>query len=183
MPRITTLPTIESSPEAARPLLQAVAKQLGSVPNLFRTVANSPAALDAYLGFGAALGKGRLDLRTRERIALVVADLNGCEYCLSAHSYIAANLVKLEAAEIAAARAGRSADRTADAALRFAAAVVRARGHVDDADIASAHAAGLDDGMIVEIVAHVAINTFTNYLNEVARTTVDFPAAPARAAA
>jgi uncharacterized peroxidase-related enzyme len=183
MPRIATHPSIDASPEAARPLLQAVAKQLGSVPNLFRTVASSPAALEAYLGFGAALGKGRLDLRTRERIALVVAELNGCEYCLSAHSYIAANLVKLEAAEIAAARAGRSTDRMADAALHFAAAVVHAKGHVADADIAAARAAGLDDGMIVEIVAHVAINTFTNYLNEVARTTVDFPAAPARAAA
>ncbi len=183
MPRITTHPTIDASPEAARPLLQAVAKQLGAVPNLFRTVANSPAALDAYLGFGAALAKGRLDLRTRERIALAVADMNGCEYCLSAHGYIAANLVKLETAEIAAARAGHSADPMADAALRFAAAVVRAKGHVADADVAAARAAGLDDGMIVEVVAHVAINTFTNYLNEVARTEVDFPAAPARAAA
>lgn len=183
MSRLATHPSIAASPEAARPLLQGVEKQLGSVPNLFRTVASSPAALEAYLAFGAAIGKGKLDARTRERIALAVADINGCQYCLSAHSYIAANLVKLESSEIAAARAGRSTDPKADAALRFAAAVIRAKGHVANTDLAAARLAGLDDGMIVEVVAHVAYNTFSNYVNEVARTQVDFPEAPPRAAA
>lgn len=183
MNRLATHPSIAASPEAARPFLEGVEKQLGSVPNLFRTVASSPAALEGFLAFGAAIGKGKLDLRTRERIALAVADINGCQYCLSAHSYIAANLVKLESSEIAAARAGRSTDPKADAALRFAAAVIRAKGHVADTDLAAARMAGLDDGMIVEVVALVAYNTFTNYVNEVARTQVDFPEAPPRAAA
>ena len=183
MTRLATHSTIDASPEAARPLLKAVEKQLGSVPNLFRTVANSPAALDAYLGFGAALAKGSLDLRTRERVALAVADANGCGYCLAAHGYLAANLAKLDAGEIAAARAGRSVDPKADAALRFATAVLRAKGRVSDADLAAARADGLDDGAMVEIVAHVAINTFTNFVNEVARTEIDFPAVPPRAAA
>src|SRR5271163_2206283 len=100
MPRITALATIEASPAASQPLLEGVKKQLGSVPNLFRTVANSPAALQGYLGLNAALAKGRLSAATRERIALTVAEINGCGYCLAAHGYLAKNLVKLDEREI-----------------------------------------------------------------------------------
>jgi len=121
MSRIPTPATVEDAPEAAQPLLAAVQNQLGSVPNLFRLVSNSPAALEGYLGMNAALGRGRLPAPTRERIALAVAEINGCDYCLSAHSYLATNLAKLDAAEIAANRAGGSNDPRADAAVRFAA--------------------------------------------------------------
>ena len=150
-------------------------KQLGSVPNLFRVVGNSPAALEGYLGLNGALGKGRLEAKTRERIALAVAELNGCDYCLSAHSYLGKNLAKLDDAEMLANREGGSSDAKADAALRFAAKVVAARGHVTDSDVAAVKAAGYDDGQVMEIVAHVALNTLTNYVNEVAATPVDFP--------
>ena len=123
--RIHTPASIEESPAAAQPLLEAVKKQLGVMPNLFRMVANSPAALEGYLGLNGALGKGQLDARTRERIALAVAELNGCDYCLSAHTYLGKNLAKLDDAELAANREGGSQDATADAAVRFAGAVVR----------------------------------------------------------
>lgn len=175
MTRLTTPASIDAAPEAARPLLQAVNRQIGSVPNLFRLVANSPAALEGYLGMSGALAKGRLPAPTRERIALAVAQINACGYCLAAHTYLGSHAAKLSDAEIAANRQGRSDDEQADAAVRFAARVATQRGHVSDADVAAVKAAGYDDGQIVEIVQHVALNTWTNYINEVARTVVDFP--------
>lgn len=175
MTRLTVPASVDTAPEAARPLLQAVQRQLGSVPNLFRLVANSPAALEGYLGMSGALAKGRLPAATRERIALAVAQINACGYCLAAHTYLGSHVAKLSDAEIAANRQGRSDDAQADAAVRFAARVATQRGHVSDADVAAVKAAGYDDGQIVEIVQHVALNTWTNYLNEVARTVVDFP--------
>jgi uncharacterized peroxidase-related enzyme len=175
MSRIPTPPTIESSPAAAQPLLEAVKKQLGSVPNMFRLIANSPAALEGYLGLNGALGKGQLDARTRERIALAVAEWNGCDYCLSAHSYLGKNLARLDDAEMTANREGSSSDAKAAAALQFAGKVLATRGHVSAADLDAVKAAGYSDAQVLEIVLHVALNTLTNYVNEVAKTDIDFP--------
>jgi uncharacterized peroxidase-related enzyme len=182
MSRIHIPPSIDAAPAATRPQLAAVDQQLGFVPNLFRLVANSPAALDGYLGMSGALARGRLAAQTRERIALAVAQVNDCGYCLSAHSDLGRNLAKLSDAEIAANRNGGSLDPKADAAVRFAVRVVRERGHVSDVDLRAVRSAGYDDAEIVEIVQHVALNTWTNYINEVAKTEVDFPAAAALAA-
>ena len=182
MSRLPTPASIETSPAASQPLLQAVKKQLGVVPNLFRLVGNSPAALEGYLGLNGALAKGALEPPTRERIALAIAEINGCNYCLAAHSYLGKNLAKLSDAEIAANRDGHSADVKADAAVGFAVKLVKARGHVSDADIKAVKDAGYDDAQVIEIVLHVALNTLTNYVNEVAKTAIDFPAVAARAA-
>ena len=175
MNRLPTPPSIEASPTASRPMLEAVKKQLGSAPNLFRTLGISSAALEGYLGLSGALGKGELDLRTRNRLAMVVAESNGCTYCLSAHTYLGLNLAKLSAEELSANRDARSSDARAEAALVFARRVVEARGHVSEADVREVKAAGYSDAAVVEIVMHVALNTLTNYLNEVAKTEVDFP--------
>ena len=178
-----TIPSLEQSPAASQPLLDAVNKQLGVVPSLFRLVGNSPAALEGYLGLGKALGKGSIGAATGERIALAIAEVNQCGYCLSAHTYLGKNLVKLDDAEIAANRAGGSGNARADAAVRFAVQVARARGHVADAEVQAVKAAGFSEAEIIEIVLHVALNTWTNYINEVARTTIDFPVAqPLRSA-
>lgn len=182
MSRISTPATIEASPSGSQPLLEAVKKQFGVVPNLFRVVGNSPAALEGYLGLNGALAKGTIDAKTRERIALAVAEINGCDYCLAAHSYMGANLAKLDEAEILANRRGTSSDTKADAAVRFAASVTKARGHVGTSDVEAVRAAGFNDAQIVEIVLHVALNTLTNYVNNVAETAVDFPAAKPLAA-
>ena len=149
MSRIDIPATIEAAPEASRPLLEQVTKQLGSAPNLFRLAAQSPAALEGYLGTFGALGKGRLPAATRERIALAIAEYNGCGYCLSAHTYLGANLAKLSPEEIAANRKGRSADAKANAALVFAVKVADSRGHVSDADLSDVRAAGYDDAQII----------------------------------
>ncbi|TLY80372.1 MAG: carboxymuconolactone decarboxylase family protein [Gammaproteobacteria bacterium] len=183
MSRIPTPATIEAAPPASRPLLETVKKQLGVAPNLFRLVANSPAALEGYLNLSGALGKGALPAATRERIALTVAELNGCSYCLSAHTYLGKNVAKLDDAEITANRSGASNDPKADVAVRFAAKVVRERGHVSEDDVRAVKNAGYDDAQVIEIVLHVALNTWTNYINEVAKTEVDFPVITPRKAA
>ncbi|NJO55514.1 MAG: peroxidase-related enzyme [Rhodospirillales bacterium] len=183
MSRIPTPATIDDTPEASRPLLAAVKKQLGVVPNLFRLVANSPAALEGYLGLSGALNKGALPAPTRERIALAVAEINGCSYCLSAHTYLGRNVAKLDDAEITANRNGASMDPKADAAVRFAAKVAQERGHVGGDDLRAVKLAGYDDAQIIEIVLHLALNTWTNYINEVAKTDIDFPIVNARKAA
>jgi uncharacterized peroxidase-related enzyme len=183
MSRVPTPATISDAPVASRPLLESVQKQLGVVPNLFRLVANSPAALEGYLGLTGALGKGALPAATRERIALAVAEINGCGYCLSAHTYVGKNLAKLDDAEITANRNGASTDPKADAAVRFAAKVARERGHVSEDDVRAVRLAGYDDAQVIEIVLQVALNTWTNYLNEVAKTDIDFPVVTPRKAA
>ena len=175
MSRIPTPATIKDAPTAAQPLLQAVQQQLGSAPNLFRMVANSPAALEGYLGMMGALAKGALPAPTRERIALAVAEVNGCDYCLSAHTYLGRNLAKLDDAELTANRHGASNEPVADAAVRFAVKVARERGHITEDDLRAVRLAGYDNAQIIEIVQHVALNTWTNYINEVARTEIDFP--------
>jgi uncharacterized peroxidase-related enzyme len=183
MSRIPTPATIAAAPPASQPLLEAVKKQLGSVPNLFRLVSNSPAALQGYLDLSGALTKGVLPAQTRERIALAVAEINGCDYCLSAHTYLGKNLAKLDDAEIAANRNGASNDPKADAAVRFAATVARGRGHVSEDEVRAVKLAGYDDAQVIEIVLHVALNTWTNYINNVAKTDIDFPVITARKAA
>lgn len=174
MPRIPIPATIDAAPAASRPLLEAVKKQLGIVPNLFRMVANSPAALEGYVGLIGALGKGTLPAATHERIALAVADANACDYCLSAHTYLGRNVAKLDDAEIAANRRGTSNDSHAAAAVRFARKVMQHHGHVADDDLRAVRAAGYDDAQIVEIVQHVGLNVWTNYVNGVAQTAIDF---------
>lgn len=181
--RIPTAATIAAAPEASHALLEGVKKQLGVAPNLFRMVANSPAALQGYLGLLGALGKGALPAATHERIALAIAEFNSCDYCLSAHTYLGKNVAKLDDSEIAANRSGTSNDAKAGAAVRFARQVAQLRGHVSDEDVRAIQAAGYTDAEIVEIVQHVALNTWTNYVNSVARTEIDFPVVTARRAA
>jgi uncharacterized peroxidase-related enzyme len=173
--RIPTPATIAAAPTAAHGLLEAVQRQLGSVPNLFRIVATSPAALEGYLSLSGALGKGTLDARTRERLAITVAQENGCDYCLSAHTYLGKHAAKLDDAELAANRDAASGDARAAAALRFARAVVHARGHVSAAEVQAVQAAGYDGAQVVEIILHVALNTLTNYVNTALATEIDFP--------
>lgn len=168
------IPARGDVPEASKPILDAVEKQLGTVPNMFRLLANSPAALQGFTANNAALGKA-LDLKTRERIALAVAQVNACDYCLSAHTYLGLNLAKIGADEIALNRNGASADPKADAAVRFAAKIVRERGQINVNDLRAVRDAGYSDGQIVEIVAVAAENFFTNLLNIVADTAIDFP--------
>jgi len=173
MPRIKAVNPADATGKAKR-LLDAVNTTLGVTPNLMRTLAVAPAALEGYLNLNGALAGGVLDARFREQIALAVAQANSCEYCLAAHSALGSH-AGLSAESIAASRGARASDPKRDAGLKLAQAIVLHRGDVPDAALANASAAGLSDAEIVEIVANVAINFFTNYFNQVAQTEVDFP--------
>ena len=173
MSRITT-PARDRAPAASQPMLTAVFQQLGVVPNLYRVLALSPAALKGFLDLSAALAK-TLDVKTRERIAIAVANVNGCDYCLSAHTYLALNLAKITAEDAELCRAGSSVDGKAAAAVKFAAQVAQRRGRVLDSDIAEVKAAGYSEAQIVEIIALVAENVFSNFLNNAVQTEIDFP--------
>lgn len=165
----------EDASGAAADVLAAAQELLGITPNLTKAMANSPAALRGYLDFHRVLGQGRLPGALRERIALLVAQEHECDYCLSEHTYRATRTAGLTAAQAADARAGR-ADEPRDAAvLAFAVALVRARGAVDDGQLAAARAAGLTAEEIVEVTADVALNVFANYLSLAARVEVDWP--------
>ena len=155
-------------------LFDAVQSKMGLVPNLVRVLGAAPAALEGYLGLSGALAGGTLSAKLREQIALTVAETNLCGYCLSAHTFIGGK-VGLTADDMANARRAESTASKADAILKLARNIVVQRGEVSDADFMKARDAGLTDGEIVETVANVAVNIFTNYVNHVARTVVDFP--------
>lgn len=176
------IPSVENSPAASKPLLDAVHKQLGVVPNLMKLIGNSPAALEGYLSLNGALAKGKLDISLRERIALAIAEYNGCAYCLSAHAYLGEHLAKLSAADMEDARCARATDPGTNAALQFSLRVANQQGRVSDADVKSLRLAGFDDAGIVEIVCNVALNLLTNYINNVGLTTIDFPEVQPKAA-
>ncbi|BAM86788.1 conserved hypothetical protein [Bradyrhizobium oligotrophicum S58] len=173
MPRIALVDTTRADAGVVA-ALSAVKAKIGMTPNLFSTLAQSGATLNGYLAFSDALAKGALSARQREIIALAVAQANGCEYCLSAHSLMGKG-AGLSPDGLRKAREG-TADNATDAAVaRLARRVVETKGQVADADLATARAAGLDDGRLVEIIANVAINVLTNYINNAAHTDIDFP--------
>lgn len=158
----------------AAEVLGAVRASLGRVPNIFATMAHSPAVLQGYLAFSGALGEGRLSAALREQIALAVAGENACDYCASAHTALARG-AGVSAEEAARNLRGEASDARVAAILSFTRAVVRERGHVSGAELDTLRAAGVDDGELVEIIANIAANLFTNYFNHVAGTEIDFP--------
>ncbi|HEX2668263.1 MAG TPA: peroxidase-related enzyme [Gammaproteobacteria bacterium] len=180
MPRIA--PLAQPAGEA-KTLLDAVQSKLGATPNMFRTFAHSPAALNGLLGLFAAADAGSLGKPLVEKIALVVAEANGCQYCLSAHSYLGKHVAKLDDKALDQARTGRSQDAREQAALRFAGAVLEERGHVSDAELKAVRDAGFSDAAILDIVTAVALNVLTNYANVVTQVEVDFPVVKLRSAA
>lgn len=173
MNRIPTLDPANATGKAKQ-LLDAVQAKLGITPNLTRVLAQAPSALEGYLGFSGAVADGGLSARIREQIALTVAEENSCGYCLSAHTFIGGK-VGLTDSDIAAARHATAADGKTDAILKLAAEIVAHRGKISDASLESARQAGISDAELVETVANVALNLFTNYLNHVAETAIDFP--------
>ena len=171
--RIAQIDLTEATDKTRR-LFDDVQARLGVVPNIFRVLANAPAALEGYLSFNRALDGGSFDTTLREQIALTVAGTNLCGYCLSAHTFIAGR-AGLTEKEIADAGHAISAIAKTDAILKLARNIVVQRGEVSEGDLDQARASGMTDGEIVETVANVALNIFTNYVNHVARTVVDFP--------
>lgn len=166
--------TIEKANNKAKSLLTAVKNKMGVVPNIFGAFANAPAALQGYLSFNEALAGGSLDAALREKIALVTASANGCDYCASAHSFLGEK-AGIDKIELAKNLIGRSANEKDEAALLFAKEVIAKRGRVPSESVENMRRVGYSDEEIVEIIAHVSLNTYTNYFNEVFQTENDFP--------
>jgi uncharacterized peroxidase-related enzyme len=177
MSRINPVSKETANPKSLE-ILTAVNKALGIVPNMVATMAQSPAVANAYVGFNNDLSQGSLSAKIRERIALTVAEENSCDYCLAAHTFLGKK-VGLSEAEVVNARRGASDEPKVAAALAFATKVVEKRGQATDADVAALRQHGFSDGEIIEIIANVVLNIFTNYLNIAAGTEIDFPPAPA----
>jgi uncharacterized peroxidase-related enzyme len=179
------IPSIQ--PEEAtgktKDLLDGVKAKIGMVPNVFKLLAHSPTGLEGVLQFYGALSGGTLDAATRERIALAVANVNGCDYCNAVHTAVAKSL-RLSDEEIAVNRRGHSSDTQANVAVAFARKVAVTRADVSEGDVQALREVGYSDAQIVEIVLNVAYNVVTNYVNEAFKTDIDFPrAAPATRAA
>lgn len=173
MARVSVIDPNTATGDAAA-LLAAVQAQLGITPNFIRVLANSPKALEGFLGLYAAAGGFGVDKATQERIALAVAEGNGCQYCVSAHTAIGRH-AGLSNDEMLLNRRGRSTDARAAAAVAFAGALNDNLGEVTTAEFEAARGAGLSDGEIVEIIAIVALNIFTNMIGKATRVEIDFP--------
>jgi len=168
----------ETANGPAQALLATTRKQLGRVPNLYRAMANSPTALSAYLAFRGALQGGALDVRMHERIALLTAQRNHCDYCIAAH-YFRGSKIGMTATDLDATRHARSDDPKIQAALAFVVALIDGRGVVPAPIRQNVIDKGWSEAEIGEMVAHVALNMFSNYFKQIAEPALDFPPAPA----
>ncbi len=157
-------------------LLAAIKAKMGRVPNVFKTMAHSPMVLQAYLGFSGAFVDAKLPPKVREQIALAVGEDNQCGYCVAAHSAIG-KLSGLTPEEIEAGRRAKSQDPKTDAILKFTKKLSSNRGNITDPELAEVRRAGCSDEEILEIITAVVLNLFTNYVNHVADTAIDFPQA------
>ena len=173
---MTRIAAIDSSTAQGqlKDLLDATQSQLGRIPNLYAAMAQSPAALEGYLALRGALGKGMLSIPMRERIALLTASINDCGYCVSAHTFRGAK-VGLSSSELAATQHSQSEEPKSLAALQFVDALLQQHGQISNDDFVKVKAQGWSDAEIGEMVAHIALNVFSNYFNHVATPVLDFP--------
>lgn len=164
----------ENVPADSKPTLDAFTKNIGFTPNMMATFAASPIAFNAWAALFGGMSKA-LDVKTRDSIGLAVSEVNGCNYCLTVHSYTAKHMAKLDPDEITLARKGHANDPKRDAAVQLARKVIETRGNVSDADLAAARDAGYTDANILEIVGLVAMYSLTNFINNVSDPDKDFP--------
>ena len=179
MSRIPIPATLEVAPEASKPTLEAIKKQIGALPNVFRMMSNSPAVLEAYAALNGALGKGKLDKKIRERIALAIAQINGCEYCLAAHTLLAKSLGFTDQQILDLRRANFPADPKLDALVKLAKSITENKGHADPQSVDNFFAAGYSKGALIDVVIAVADKIITNYVFALTAVPIDYPLAPA----
>ena len=181
MNRIPLIDRAHTSPDR-KALLDQIHGAFGATPNMFRAVANSPAALQSMWTAFNTLGSGTLSAKLGEQIAVAVANRNACEYCLAAHTALGRK-AGATADEMAAAQVGSASDAATQAALNFALKVVEQRAQITADDVQALRTAGFSDEAVMEILAHVALNLFTNYVNVAFDVPLDFPAVKLRPAA
>lgn len=168
-------PKPEQVPAESKPTLDAFTKTIGFTPNMLATFALSPIAFNAWATLFGSLSKA-LDVKTRDSIGLAVSEVNGCNYCLTVHSFTAEHMAKLPGNEIILARKGHATEPKRDAAVQFARKISESRGRVSDADLRAVRDAGHTDANVMEIIALVASYSLTNFFNNVFDPEKDFPA-------
>lgn len=173
MSYIAPLPRHQAEPAIAA-TLDAIQKKIGMVPNLYLTLARSPAALNGLLGLNDAIAGGQLNAREREIVALATSQANGCQYCLSAHTLLGKH-AGLSPEQALQARAGKGSEPREAALAQLARDMVEQRGHISATQLDSCRSAGLSESELLEVVTHVAATVLTNYTNNIARTAIDFP--------
>ena len=181
MPRIA-IPTRDDAPPETHAFLDTVGKRFGFVPNLFRLLAVSPPALQAFFGIQGALSKS-MDINTIEAMGMAVSEESGCAYCLATHAYLGAHFGRLNAEELSLNRQGTSGDAQRAAAVRLAKAIANKRGKISDSELADVRRAGFSDAQIITIAALTAQFLMTNFMNNISQIDVDFPLAPKAKAA
>jgi uncharacterized peroxidase-related enzyme len=174
MPRISAIDPQQAQGEA-QDFLAAIQGKFNATPNFFRTIAHAPAMGRAFAAFNAALTGTRLSTEQRELIALTQAGFHGCPYCSAYHVY-AAGKAGVSKAQAMAWLQGAASVPSDQALARFVRAVLAQRGRLSDADLQSFAQAGFDEGHMVEVMAVISANVFTNFINLAAQTEVDFPA-------
>ncbi len=173
MPRIEPLSDDQATGQAAE-LFSAITQKIGKVPNLYRTLGQAPSVLAGLLQLGETLDGGSLSAPVKEQIALRVANRNSCDYCESAHTAIG-KMVGLSEEQTIDARQGQADDDKAQAVLNLVDAILEREGFVTDDQLAAARDAGLSDAEVLEVTGQVVKNFFTNFVNHIAQTEVDFP--------
>ena len=173
---VQRIPSIDLSAadETTKKNFEKLTARIGRVPNMPRAMAQSPAVLEGYMGLLEALAQGLLSKKLAAELALALAGINHCQYCASSHTVLS-KFAGLNDAQIVNALEGKVDDAKDATAINFAKIVVEKRGRIDDDDFNRVRDAGFTPGEISEIVAHVALNIFTNYFNLVARTNIDWP--------
>jgi uncharacterized peroxidase-related enzyme len=171
----TVVLTPAQVPAESKQTLDMFTKNIGFTPNMLAAFAQSPIAFNAWATLLSSLSKA-LDVKTRDSIGLAVSEVNGCNYCLTVHSFTAEHMAKLPADDIILARKGHASDPKRDAAVQFAQKVIQSRGQVSEGDLKAVRDAGYTDANIIEIVALVAMFSLTNFFNNVFDPETDFPA-------
>jgi AhpD family alkylhydroperoxidase len=171
------VPTRDQVSPANQALFDTLKKGLGMVPNLYATLAHSEHALGNYLALQNA--KSSITGKAREVVNLVVRQVNGCQYCLAAHTAIGA-MVGFTPEQIMEIRRGGAAfDGKLDALAKLVKNIVSERGHADPAQVRAFFDAGWTQENLVDAIVVIGDKTVTNYLHGTTQVPVDFPAAPA----
>ena len=171
-----TVPSREQVSEESQLLFDVLKKRVGKVPNLYATMGYSPFALRAFLDFEETLNKGAFNPKEREAIALIVSEVNGCQYCLAAHTMLALKrgLSQPETMEI---RKGKVSDPRLSAIILLSKAIVETKGNPDDDFLDNFYSVGFDKAALMELVGLITVRIYTNYVFALGGIPLDFPMA------
>lgn len=171
-----TVPTREQVSAPAQAIFDNLQAKLGTVPNLYATIGYSASALQGHLEYSQTLAQGAFNAKEREAIFLAVSQVNGCDYCLAAHTALA-KMNGFTEAETLELRAGTIADPRLRSISRLAAEIARTRAEPAPELLDEFFAQGSDDGALIDLIALVTEISFSNYTHKITQVPVDFPAA------